>query len=213
MAKPKKTKRTQRRKGKYFYLSLALIIFAEAAFVAYSFLLGMIHISGPTEYNTTVITENMLLELMNPYNNYAPIYSITNVSNTKPILMYITLNYPRLIGSYCNVWPVLYNATHYYGYNVIIVVFPYPPTTEPASISEIQQFEYNVNQLCDLNLGSTNFIIATAFWGNYTYESQTILGYETLLLQLLNKLGINESNVYPPLLILIKPHDNVSARE
>ncbi len=124
MAKPKKTKRTQRRKGKRFYLSLALIIFAEAAFVAYPFLRGMMRISGPTEYNTTDIIEEMLSELINPYNNT---YSITNVSNTKPILMYIILNYPRLIGSYCNVWPVLYNATHYYGYNVIIVVFPYPP--------------------------------------------------------------------------------------
>ena len=126
--------------------------------------------------------------------------------------MYLTVNDPYLIDESCNIWPILYNATQYHNYNVIIVVFPNPLTQAPATSSVIQQFDSYVYELCNFNPTSTRFIVTTAFWGNYTYGSQVlIVGYGTLLPQLLTRLGINASRVYFPLLIVIKPYNTVEA--
>ncbi|WP_054849857.1 hypothetical protein [Vulcanisaeta sp. JCM 14467] len=218
MAKSRKTKRSQRRRGKLFYLALTLVILGEAAFIIVLFLPGYVsRLATPSqvqaELNTTVITNYMLSTLINPYNN-----SLVNatalglINNTKPILMYLTVNDPYLIDESCNIWPILYNATQYHNYNVIIVVFPNPLTQAPATLSVIQQFDSYVYELCNFNPTSTRFIVTTAFWGNYTYGSQVlIVGYGTLLPQLLTKLGINASRVYFPLLIVIKPYNTVEA--
>ncbi|WP_243678412.1 hypothetical protein [Vulcanisaeta distributa] len=188
------------------------MILGEAAFIVVLFLPGMVSkLTMPsqtqTELNATIITKYMLSTLINPYNN-----SLINatalglINNTKPILMYLTVNDPYLIDESCNVWPIFYNATQYHNYNVVIVVFPNPPTQAPATLSVIQQFNSYVYELCNFNPESPNFVITTAFWGNYTYGSQVlIVGYGTLLPQLLTKLGVNASNVYFPLLIVIKP--------
>lgn len=218
MAKSRKTKRPQRRRGKLFYLALALVILGEAAFIIVLFLPGMVskltmNQQTQTELNATVITKYMLSTLINPYNN-----SIVNatalglINNTKPILMYLTVNDPYLIDESCNVWSILYNAARYHNYNVIIIVFPNPPTQAPATLSVIQQFDNYVYELCNFSPETSNFIVTTAFWGgNYTYGSQVlIVGYGTLLPQLLTKLGINASSVYFPLLIVVKPYNTVN---
>ncbi|GAB6946422.1 hypothetical protein JCM16161A_05520 [Vulcanisaeta sp. JCM 16161] len=218
MAKSRKSRRSQRRRGKLFYLALTLVILGEAAFIIVLFLPGIVSkLTMPqqtqSQLNATIITEYMLSTLINPYNN-----SLINatalglINNTKPILMYLTVNDPYLLDETCNVWPVLYNATYYHGYNVVIVVFPNPPTQAPATLSAIQQFDNYVYELCNFNLEYADFVITTALWGNFTSGSQVlIVGYGTLLPQLLTRLGINASNVYFPLLIVIKPHNTVEA--
>ena len=218
MAKSRKARRPQRRRGRLFYLALALVILGEAAFIVVLFLPGYVSkLATPSqtqaELNATVITDYMLSTLINPYNN-----SLVNatalglINNTKPILMYLTVNDPYLIDESCNIWPILYNATQYHNYNVIIVVFPNPPTQAPATSSVIQQFNGYVYELCNFNPALARFIVTTAFWGNYTYGSQVlIVGYGTLLPQLLTKLGINASSVYFPLLIVIRPYNTVEA--
>ena len=218
MAKSRKARRSQRRRGKLFYLALTLVILGEAAFIIVLFLPGYVSklvtpSQAQAELNATVITEYMLSTLINPYNN-----SLVNatalglINNTKPILMYLTVNDPYLIDDTCNVWPILYNATRYHNYNVVIVVFPNPPNQAPATLSTIQQFNNYVYELCNFNPEVANFIVTTAFWGNFTSGSQIlIVGYGTLLPQLLTKLGINASRVYFPLLIVIKPYNTVEA--
>ncbi|ADY00428.1 MAG: hypothetical protein ACP5GZ_00375 [Vulcanisaeta sp.] len=217
MSKSRKTRRSQKRKGKLFYFALALVILGEAAFIIVLFLPGIVSkltmtSQAQAELNATVITDYMLSTLINPYNN-----SLINatalglVNNTKPILMYLTVNDPYLVDESCGVWPILYNATYYHGYNVVVIVFPNPPTQAPATLSVIQQFNNYVYELCNFNPETTKFIITTAFWSNYTSGSQVlIIGYGTLLPQLLTKLGINASSAYFPLLILVKPHNTVN---
>lgn len=218
MAKPRKAKKLQRRKGKLFYLALALVILGEAAFIVVLFLPGIVSRltvspQSQAEVNATVITEYMLSTLINPYNNtLINATALGLINNTRPVIMYLTINDPYLLNEYCNVWPMLYNAARYHGYNVVVVVFPNPPTQAPATSSVVQQFSNYVYELCSFNPETTNFIITTAFWGNYTSGPQVlIVGYGTLLPLLLTKLGINASSVYFPVLVLIGPHDTVNA--
>ncbi|MGC9152432.1 MAG: hypothetical protein ACP5GY_01695 [Vulcanisaeta sp.] len=216
MSKSKKARRTQKRRGKFFYLALALVIFGEAAFIAVLFLPGILSKSGvvspqPEKPNATIITKYMLSTLINPYNmSFINSTALGLINNTRPILMYLTVNDPYLIDSTCAVWSTLYNATVYHGYYVVVVVFPEPLTQAPASIAVIQQFSNYVYELCGFNIGSTNFLITTALWGNYTGAPVPIIGYGTLLPQLLTNLGINASSVYFPVLILVNPYNTVS---
>ena len=216
MAKPRKAKKSQKRRGKMFYIALALVVLGEVAFVAVLFLQGFVAktaepLQSQIEVNSTVLTEYMLSTLINPYNNtLMNAVSLGLINNSKPILMYLTIDDPYVINDYCGVWPVLNSAVRYHDYKVIVVVFPNPPTQAPATLDVIQQFDDYVYSLCGFNPETTNFLITTAFWGNFTSGSQVlIVGYGTLLPQLLTRLGINASRVYFPVLILIKPHDVV----
>ena len=216
MSRPKKSRGTKRRRGRFFYLALALVIFGEAAFIAVLFLPGMLSKLGVTQQaprpNATVIATYMLATLINPYNmSFINSTALGLINNTRPIIMYLTINDPYLINQACDVWPVLYNATVYHDYEVVVVVFPEPVTQAPATASTVQQFNGYVYELCGFNIQSTNFLITTALWGNFTGASMPIVGYGTLLPNLLTDLGINASNVYFPVLILIKPHNTVSA--
>ncbi|MFP3484528.1 MAG: hypothetical protein RXO23_00985 [Vulcanisaeta sp.] len=216
MSRPKKSRGTKRRRGRFFYLALALVIFGEAAFIAVLFLPGMLSKLGVTQQaprpNATVIATYMLATLINPYNmSFINSTALGLINNTRPIIMYLTIDDPYLINQACNVWPVLYNATVYHDYEVVVVVFPEPITQAPATASTVQQFNGYVYELCGFNIQSTNFLITTALWGNFTGASMPIVGYGTLLPNLLTDLGINASNVYFPVLILIKPHNTVSA--
>ena len=216
MSRPKKSRGTKRRRGRFFYLALALVIFGEAAFIAVLFLPSMLSKLGVTQQaprpNATVIATYMLATLINPYNmSFINSTALGLINNTRPIIMYLTINDPYLINQACDVWPVLYNATVYHGYKVVVVVFPEPVTQAPATASTVQQFNGYVYELCGFNIQSTNFLITTALWGNFTGASMPIVGYGTLLPNLLTDLGINASNVYFPVLILIKPHNTVSA--
>ncbi|BDR91337.1 hypothetical protein [Vulcanisaeta souniana] len=217
MSKPKKARKTQKRRGKFFYLALALVIFGEAAFVAMMFLPGVLsRITTPTVasqgISTANITQGMLSLLYNPSTN-----SLINASamgfinNEKPMVMFLTVNDISVIETTCSVWPVLYNASAYHGYTVIVVVLPNPPSQAPASTGSIQLFNSYVSQLCGFSPSSTNFMIVTTFWDNITEGTYVIPGYQTLLTQLLTKLGMNVSNVYLPILILIGPHNAVNA--
>jgi len=216
MPKSRKTRGTKKHRGRFFYLALALVIFGEAAFIAVLFLPGMLSKLGVAQQapkpNATTITTYMLATLINPYNmSFINSTALGLINNTRPIIMYLTIDDPYLINQACNVWTVLYNATAYHGYEVVVVVFPEPVTQAPATASTIQQFDGYVYELCGFNIQSTNFLITTAFWGNFTGASIPIVGYGTLLPNLLTDLGINASNVYFPVLILIKPHNTVSA--
>jgi hypothetical protein len=216
MSKSRKTRGTKKHRGRFFYLALALVIFGEAAFIAVLFLPGMLSKLGVAQQapkpNATTITTYMLATLINPYNmSFINSTALGLINNTRPIIMYLTIDDPYLINQACNVWPVLYNATAYHGYEVVVVVFPEPVTQAPATASTIQQFNGYVYELCGFNIQSTNFLITTALWGNFTGASIPIVGYGTLLPNLLTDLGINASNVYFPVLILIKPHNTVSA--
>ncbi len=217
MSKPKKARKMQKRRGKFFYLALALVIFGEAAFIAMMFLPGVLsRITTPTVINqgisTANITQWMLSLLYNPSTN-----SLINASamgfinNEKPMVMFLTVNDISVIETTCGVWPALYNASVYHGYTVIVVVLPNPPSQAPASTGSIQLFNSYVSQLCGFSPSSTNFMIVTTFWDNITEGTYVIPGYQTLLTQLLTKLDMNVSNVYLPILILIGPHNTVNA--
>ncbi|WP_069808191.1 hypothetical protein [Vulcanisaeta thermophila] len=212
--------RIKRRRGKSFYLALAIIILGEAIFIASLFLAGIVpkitNATPTATLNSTVILKYMLSTLINPFNN--SIYNATAlglINNEKPFLIYMTINDPYLTNQYCTVWPALYNASVYRGYNVVVVVFPEPPTLAPSSAYVIQQFEGYVKQLCDFNIASTNFIITTAFWNNYTPPNEpgvVVLGYGYLLPLFLNYTGINPGNATFPILIGVGPGDHTTSR-
>ncbi|MFB6470952.1 MAG: hypothetical protein TU36_006965 [Vulcanisaeta sp. AZ3] len=218
MSRPKERKKSQRRRGRFFYIALILVIFGEAVFIAVQFLPGIINratISNiqPVELNATIINRYMLSTLINPYNmSMINPMTLGLVNNTRPLAMYLIVNDPYLIHDTCSVWPLLYNASIYRNYKVIVVVFPEPVTQAPASSSAIQQFDNYVYELCDgFNLESTNFLITTALWNNLTSTQGIIVGYGALLPEMLTELGINASRVYFPIIILIGPHNNVTS--